>query len=306
MINWIVNFIHNIGPNIAANNADPIVWFKGVSWINNGEGIVMMNGYDGWWPYIADLFNNLGFIEIFLIVASALLWTGVYIVIIKKLYQNHAPSMPWVCLCMNFSWEFQFAFLVPYPEPVTRWGIYLWVVFDFVMYVLDLKYGKYAFRQRWGEEYGQKKYYYSVKVGLFVLIFIAILAMNPQWPELPESPMYAAYIMNTIMSMLFITHMFTKETIEGTSIYQAWFKFLGTVAPSVLGFMWMPGNYFVYVLAIMCAIFDVIYIIMLTDRYHKFGVNPYTGKAIAGKEDIYADTQKKLAEYKEKSAAFQW
>lgn len=305
MFEWIGNFIRGIGPKMAVNNADPIVWFKNVQF-RSGKGMTMMNGYDDWYGYIKDMFNNLGFIEILLIVASALFWTGVYIVIIKKLYQNHAPSMPWVCLCMNFSWEFQFAFLVPYPEPVTRWGIYLWVVFDFIMYMLDLKYGKYAFRQRWGEQYGKKGYYYSVKVGLFAIIFITILAMNPQWPKLPDSPMFAAYIMNAIMSMLFITHMFTKETIEGTSIYQAWFKFLGTLAPSILGFMWMPGNWFVYCLAFICAICDVIYIIMLTDRYHQFGVNPYTGKAIPGKEAEYEATQAALAAYKEKSNNFQW
>ena len=254
------NLIAKIAANIAANT--------GVKWGN----LVMMEPYDGWHDYIKDLFNHLGFIEIFLIVASALLWTG----------------------------------LVPYPEPFTRWGIYLWVLFDLIMYCLDLKYGKYAFRQRWGEQYGKKGYYYTVKVGLFVVIFITILAMNPQWPKLPDSPMFAAYIMNAIMSMLFITHMFTKETIEGTSIYQAWFKFLGTLAPTCLGLMWMPGQWFVYCLAFICALCDIIYIVMLTDRYHQFGINPYNGKCIPGKEAIYADTQAKLAEYKKKSEEFKW
>lgn len=294
MISWILNFIQNIGENMKPN--------PGVHWGN----LELMKPYDGWADYIKEMFNNLGFVEIFLIAASALFWTAVYIIIIEKLWKNHAPSMPWVCLCMNFSWEFQFAFLVPYPEPVTRWGIYLWVVFDACMYILDLKYGKYAFRKRWGEQYGQKKYYYTVKVGLFAIIFLAILAMNPQWPTLPDSPMFAAYLMNAIMSLCFITHMFQKETIEGTSIWMAWCKFLGTVAPSVLGFMWMPGQYFVYVLAFMCAIFDMVYILMLTRRWIEHGVNPYTGKVIPGKEAVYADTQAKLAEYKEKSDNFQW
>ena len=118
LITFVTNFIDNIGPKMRSND--------GVHWGN----LEMMKEYDGLYDYIRLLFDNLGFWEIFMIAASALLWTGTYLIIIYKLYTQHAPSMPWVALCMNFSWEFQFAFLVPYPEPVTRWGIYLWVVFD--------------------------------------------------------------------------------------------------------------------------------------------------------------------------------
>ncbi len=294
MFSFITNFIANIGENMKGNT--------GVKW---GD-LVLMTPYDGWYDYIKNLFDNLGFLEIFLIVCSALTWTGVYLIIIQKLYTQHAPSMPWVALCLNFSWEFQFAFLVPYPEPVTRWGIYLWVVFDFVMYVLDLKYGKYAFRQRWGEVYGKPGFYYSVKCGLFALMFLLVLSTNAQWPHLPDSPMFAAYLMNTVMSFLFITHMFQKETIEGTSIWLAWLKFIGTVAPTVLGFMWMPGQWFVYMLAIICAILDACFILMLTHRYVTFGMNPYTRKPIKGMEDKYNETINALAEYKEKSTNFKW
>lgn len=294
LITFIKDFVENIGPSMHDH--------QGVKWGN----VVMMKPYDGWYDYIKALFDNLGFMEILLIVASALLWTGVYLIIIYKLVKNHAPSMPWLALCLNFSWEFQFAFLVPYPEPVTRWGIYLWVVFDAVMYCLDLRYGKLAFATRWGKQYAKAGYYYTIKVGLFIILFLTVLATNAQWPSLPDAPMFAAYLMNAVMSFLFITHLLHKETIEGTSIYMAWCKFLGTVAPSILGFMWMPGNYFVYMLAIICALVDTAYIVVLSRRYIRFGVNPYTGKPIAGREDTYAETMAALEDYKERSTNFKW
>ena len=287
----LLDFIHSVLDGLT--NHQGIYWGK----------LEMMKPYDGWYDYIKDMFANMGWGTIFLIVASALLWTGVYIEIIRRLYKDHAPSMPWVCLCMNFSWEFQFAFLVPYPEPITRWGIYLWVLFDAVMYILDLKYGKMFFAKRFP---GYGKYYYFLKVFLFVVIFISILMMNPQWPTLPDSPMFAAYLMNAIMSMVFCTHIFHKETIEGLSIWVAWFKFLGTLAPTIIGIYWMPGQYFVYCLAFICALFDIIYIYLLTVRFKKFGVNPYTRKPIKGMEDVAAQTFAAVEDYKQRNANFKF
>lgn len=285
----LMEFIHNV--------LDKLQFHPGVKWGN----LVMMNPYSGWHDYIKNMFSNMGWGTIFLIVASALLWTAAYIIIIYRLHKDHAPSMPWVCLCMNFSWEFQFAFLVPYPEPITRWGIYLWVVFDLIMYCMDLRYSKMFYAKRFP---GYDFTYYPMKVGLFLVIFVTILMMNPQWPALPESPMYAAYLMNAIMSVLFCVHMFLRETVEGLSIWVAWCKCLGTIAPSIIGFYWMPGQYFVYCLAIICALGDFCYIYLLTRRFHRFGLNPYTRKPLKGKEDVAEKTYAAIEDYKQRSAAF--
>lgn len=287
----MLEFIHSILDKIQDN--------PGVHWGN----LEMMKPYSQWYGYIKNMFANMGWGSILLIVASALFWTGVYIIIIWRLHKDHAPSMPWVCLCMNFSWEFQFAFLVPYPEPITRWGIYLWVVFDAVMYFLDLKYSKMFYAKRFP---GFDWTYYPMKVGMFAIIFVSILMMNPQWPTLPDSPMFAAYIMNAIMSVLFCVHIFARETVEGLSIYVAWFKCLGTLAPTALGIIWMPGQYFVYCLAAICAIFDFCYIYLLTKRFHKFGINPYTRKPLKGKEDVAAKTFAAIEDYKKRSEEFRF
>lgn len=229
----------------------------GVQWGNT----VMETPYEGWRMWIQDMFANMGWGSIFLIALSALTWTGVYLIIIWRLHKDHAPSMPWVCLCMNFSWEFQFAFLVPYPEPVTRWGIYLWVAFDFIMFVLDLRYAKMFYAKRFP---GYDWSYYFVKLCTFAIIFVSILLMNPQWPNLPDSPMFAAYLMNAIMSMVFCVHMFSRETIEGLSIWVAILKCIGTLAPTALGCYWTfgvePNNeieWFVYCLGFILSLIHI-------------------------------------------------
>lgn len=285
----LLEFIHQVLSGLTMH--------PGVHW---GK-MEMMKPYSGWYGYIQNMFSNLGWGTIFLIVASALLWTAVYLVIIYRLHKDHAPSMPWVCLCMNFSWEFQFAFLVPYPEPITRWGIYLWVVFDAVMFILDYKYGKMFFAKRFP---GYDWAYPWIKFGMFAILFVTILMMNPQWPILPDSPMFAAYLMNAIMSILFCQHMFHKETVEGLSIWVAWCKFLGTLAPTCIGLYWMPGQYFVYCLAAICAVFDICYITLLTIRFRQFGLNPYTHKPLKGREAEAEKTYLALEDYKRRSNEF--
>ena len=256
----------------------------GVQWGNT----VMETPYEGWRMWIQDMFANMGWGSIFLIALSALTWTGVYLIIIWRLHKDHAPSMPWVCLCMNFSWEFQFSFMVPYPEPVTRWGIYLWVAFDFIMFVLDLRYAKMFYAKRFP---GYDWSYYFVKLCTFAIIFVSILLMNPQWPNLPDSPMFAAYLMNAIMSMVFCIHI------------------IGTLAPTALGTYWtiFRGNeieWFVYCLGFICAVFDFMYIYLLVKRFARFGINAFTRKPLKGKEELAARTFAAVEEYKERSSNF--
>ena len=289
MFDKLLAFIHSVLDGLTAH--------EGVHWGN----MTMMESYDGWYDYIKEMFATMGWGTIFLIVVSALTWTGVYLIIIYRLWKDHAPSMPWVCLCMNFSWEFQFAFLVPYPEPITRWGIYLWVVFDAVMYCLDLRYGKMFYHKRFAQ---YDWAYYIIKVSLFVIIFVTILMMNPQWPKLPDSPMFAAYLMNAMMSMIFCAHMFLRETVEGLSIWVAILKCIGTLAPTAIGLYWMPGQYFVYCLAFVCAAFDFMYIYLLYARFKKFGLNAFTHKPIKGMEATAEKTYAAIADYKKRSGEF--
>ena len=275
----------------------------GVQWGNT----VMETPYEGWRLWIQDMFANMGWGSIFLIALSALTWTGVYIIIIWRLHKDHAPSMPWVCLSMNFSWEFQFAFLVPYPEPVTRWGIYLWVAFDAIMFALDLRYSKMFYAKRFP---GYDWSYYIVKLCTFAIIFVSILMMNPQWPNLPDSPMFAAYLMNAIMSIVFCVHCFSRETIEGLSVWVAILKCVGTLAPTALGCIWTlgrPGNeieYFVYCLGAICAVFDFMYIYLLVKRFARFGINAFPRKPLKGKEELAARTFAAVEDYKERSGNF--
>lgn len=81
----LLEFIHQVLSNLTMH--------PGVHW---GK-MEMMKPYSGWYGYIQNMFANLGWGTIFLIVASALLWTGVYLIIIYRLHKDHAPSMPWVC-----------------------------------------------------------------------------------------------------------------------------------------------------------------------------------------------------------------
>ncbi|MEE1300725.1 MAG: hypothetical protein UHI93_09275, partial [Acutalibacteraceae bacterium] len=82
-----------------------------------------------------------------------------------------------------------------------------------------------------------------------------------------------------------------------------------TLAPTALGTIWTVGRgneieWFVYCLGAICAIFDFIYIYLLTKRFARFGINAFTRKPLKGKEELAARTFAAVEEYKERSGNF--
>lgn len=228
---------------------------------------------------LIQMVSNPTILQIILILASAIFWTAVYAVVIYRNHKDKTSSMPWMALCLNFSWELIYSIVIPYPEFFTRLGIYFWVVLDLVILFQELKYGR--------EDYnkvlpGMEKFYLPVSLGLLVMMFAFVWSANYQWTTLPDAVGYTAYIMNLMMSLLFITTLFRRQgTTKGISIYIAWCKFLGTVAPTALGLIYLPTRYiFPYALGVACAILDIIYIILVGKHFRDLGINPYSRKPL--------------------------
>ncbi|MBR5015877.1 MAG: hypothetical protein IKX52_03575 [Clostridia bacterium] len=229
---------------------------------------------------IIDTIASVNAFQIFLVLSMLVCWTVVYLTIIIRNHKDKLAVMPWLALSMNISWEFVYTFVIPYPDPKYRLGILFWVLLDGVMFVQTLKYSK--------EDYnkilpGMEKYYYPVMIGVFLAFFAAVFSTNYQWTTLPDPAGHSAYIMNLMMSFLFITQIFRRpDTIKGISIWVAICKFWGSLAPTILGMIYLPGYYpFPYTLGIITAILDVIYIVLVYKHFKKLGYNPWNRKQIA-------------------------
>lgn len=287
----ILDFIHSFAARSVG--AEPLKW---------GD-IEMMTGWDEWDSTFRDLLLHMDWYSVFLVAGSALLWTAVYVCVVILAHKDHAPAMPWFCLCMNFSWEFQFCFLVPYPEPLTRLGIIPWVFIDAIMFYLDMKYAKMWYANRFK---GYDWTYWFMRLGVFALMFMVVLAVNPQWPQMPIGAGFTAFAMNAIMSILFCIHLFSRETVEGTSIWIGICKFLGTFFPALLGVHWHMGRPMLMIsaCAVVCMVFDLIYIYLCYRRFVSYGLNPFNRKPLKGKEELGEKTLAAIADYRERSANY--
>jgi hypothetical protein len=76
---------------------------------------------------------------------------------------------------------------------------------------------------------------------------------------------YSAFIQNLIMSVTFVGMLMSRKSAEGQSLLIAIAKMLGTLAPSIL-FTIVTKSVLIMSLGAFCAIYDLIYIGLLTKR----------------------------------------
>jgi hypothetical protein len=185
---------------------------------------------------------------------SGISWTIVYILIIIHSFRDKTYGMPFWALAFNIGWEFIFSFMLV-PDATTLQLIInrIWLVFDALILVAYFMYGM----KEWPEHLSKKLFYpYSV-FGLIVgYLFVYLISV-----ELDHSQgMYAAFIQNLMMSLLFIAMLNNRKSTDGQSAGIAFFKMIGTLAPTIIYGAKSP---FVLFLGTACFIADLIYLIML-------------------------------------------
>ncbi len=189
-----------------------------------------------------------------LTLVSGICWTIVYILIINRSFRDKIYGMPFWALAFNLSWEFIFS-LVLVSDPLALQAIInnIWLAFDIIVMIAYILYGK----KDWPATVSTKWFFpYSI-LGLIVsFLFVYLLSV-----ELDHSRgMYAAFIQNLIMSVLFIRMLLRRGNKSGQSTGIALFKLIGTLAPTIVYGQQSP---FVLFLGSACFVFDVIYLIML-------------------------------------------
>ena len=155
------------------------------------------------------------------------------------------------------------------PTPPTAPATMRWVTFR-------LSKG-YFFNCQSSDETAQVGHFSIVKWVLFRLTktvtqYFAALEFEGLW-----GATYSAFVINLVMSVLFIGMLVRRDSVEGQSMVVAVFKWLGTMAPTIL-FYRVMGSDLVLVLGCVIFVFDVIYIGLLYQKFRSLGLNPFTRK----------------------------
>ncbi|MBQ8084229.1 MAG: hypothetical protein IJ649_05855 [Oscillospiraceae bacterium] len=243
-----------------------------------------------------------------LTIISGAFWTYAYIMIIYRGFKDKTSGMPLMVLGLNFAWEFIFGFLgapiVPEGSlldlsaatPVQRVWNCIWCLFDVAIVVQKFKYGQGEFKQTMPK--APAKLFYPYLIFIMVLSFAAVLTSVWEWND--PYGVYSAFIQNVFISAMFVSMLWKKGSSKGQSMGIAIFKFLGTVAPGLMGASVLIKEYgltipmalgditfmpLMKVLLVAFAVFDCTYMIslyrMIKYREH---CNPWTKKPLSEEE----------------------
>ena len=200
-------------------------------------------------------------------IGSGLFWTLTYILIIKRGFQDKALGMPLVALCANISWEFIFSFIYPHAPPQYYVNL-VWFLFDVVILFQALKFGPSEFNR----SLPSKLFYPAFALGL-ATSFCAVYFLTDELKDFDGK--YAAFGQNLMMSLLFISMLLKRNSVDGQSIYIALFKMIGTLLPSILFYLLFPTSRLLNFLYVSIFIFDLIYLVMLYKKCRDSGINPW-------------------------------
>jgi len=203
------------------------------------------------------IFSDKQIAPIILMLCSGAFWILTYILIIKQGFREKTYGIPLAALCANMSWEFIFSFLHSHPSPQIYVNI-VWFLLDIIILLQLLKFWQSEFKDL------PKKLFYSTFLLAMVTSFCLILFITHEFNDQDGS--YAAFGANFLMSILFITMLYRRNSLRGQSIYIAIFKMMGTAFASVAFYLFAPiskGSILLPFLYVAIFVFDLIYIILV-------------------------------------------
>jgi len=205
-------------------------------------------------------------VENFLMLLSGIAWSIVYIDAIRVGIKDRSYAMPIWALALNIAWEFLHAFL-----GYRAIGLSLQIAINWVWFLLDLGllYTFFKFGRRYFPHTMRPAWFYiwgcSVLAAAFVIQYSFINEFG-----LLMGAVYAAFLQNLLMSVLFIAMFVQRRSTEGQTLLIAVSKWIGTAAPTVLmGVLGIQDvlepNLLVLTTGSLIFIIDFVYVVIL---YH--------------------------------------
>lgn len=190
---------------------------------------------------------------------GSVLWLVCYIDTIKDIRKKKTLNIPIGCVITNFGWEISAAiFFVPNMGKLIVIAYWAWMIFDSYIFASTFRYG---YKQMMNKYFREKIHFYLI-IGI-IISFVMQATFMVQY-DIPMAPI-SAEIINIYMSVAFL-YLLTIPGYQGLSLTTAWSKFLGTGIISLMFALRYPQNYFLISIGIACALFDVIYIVLLVKK----------------------------------------
>ncbi len=167
-----------------------------------------------------------------LLALGGVLWLVAYVTAIRTSHREQVTTLPLLAVCLNLTWEIVHSVVYAPPRTIDLYTNLAWLTLDVVILTQVFRFGR---RRQTIPQI--REYFPAVVVGTLLLCFLGHLTYhthvtaNSIFPD--ESGAIPAYIINLVMSVLFVGLYYARPDGAGLSKTIGWAKFLGTLCYSV-------------------------------------------------------------------------
>lgn len=195
--------------------------------------------------------------------SGCVMWVITYLIVIKSIRSKRFIEIPLIAVCANFAWEFLWSFIFETNMgELYVWGYRLWFFLD--CYILFNLF-KYGYKQI-DIPTLKNKAQLIIAFGLAcwgVMLFYYI--QNYDFP-LSQMGAFSGYILNVMMSALYITTFLRLKNDHFFSKPAAWLKGVGTFLITIFIFLKFPEYPFLLSMCVITAILDFAYIYLINRK----------------------------------------
>ena len=164
-------------------------------------------------------------------------WTLAYAQILRTCFRQKTYGLPLACIFLNISWEFIFSFnLVAPAEDSLMWGNRLWFLFDCAILTQVFLYGRRAQTHPWVRDH-----FYAIAIASLLASVVGLYSFAVYFNDIYGLAM--SFLINFVLSLLFIPLLFSRPGLEGLPYSAAWTKMVGSVAGAVFCYLWWPMQF---------------------------------------------------------------
>jgi hypothetical protein len=182
-------------------------------------------------------------------------WVVAYVAIVRNALRNEFLEIPAGAVVANIAWEFVWGFV--YPNELGRafsWGYRVWFFFDLAIVWLLFRYGHKQVELPELRAIFRPACVFGVAAWAVAIYFFVGECYDTGYGAI------SGYILNTMMSALYVVIILRHGHLYDFSLLVAWSKMLGTALLTVFNFVVQGGNLYLLLLCVLTLALDLLYI----------------------------------------------
>ena len=185
-------------------------------------------------------------------------------------FTDKSYGVPFLALAMNMSWEFIYSFVLH--TNIAKIQLYInriWFFLDVIIFAAYVLYGL----KEWSNQ-SYRKWFYPHLVfcvaGAGLLLYYMDIDMEY------DAMTLSAFMINLLMSVLFINMILKRNTLKAQSFGIAMFKLTGTLCATII--LFQDFSIFLRLIGVITSLLDVVYLVLVLNMYKKEQLHPITRK----------------------------